>query len=76
METEQIKSDLKTAWEAWEERPANASAALDMEDVCQKTAEFLGTTGTVLREKIAEMRRAGLPINKILDNVFSIRVLE
>jgi hypothetical protein len=73
---DEIKNDLKIAWEAWEVRPSNAAAALDMEEMCQESAALLGTTGTAFREKITEMRRARLPIDKILDNVFSIQVVE
>lgn len=74
--TDDIKQDLKIAWKAWETRPGNVAAVLDMEDVCQKAAAFLGTDTTKFRDKLVSMRRAGLPMDKVLDHVFSIQVAE
>lgn len=70
---EELKADLMIAWQAWEERPGNAAAVLDMEDLCHEAAAFLHTTPNKFRIHIAQLRRARLPMDKVLNNVFSIR---
>ncbi len=57
---ETIKVDVLSAWVAWDAKPGAADTAATMEAACTVLAAELGLTTTVLRAKLAELRRGGM----------------